>query len=72
MIKDLLIDMYKQIKTDGNLTYKELSSGSGLAELQIANILKHSARGVSAERMEIGLNKLGFEIKELMASKHEN
>lgn len=72
MIKELLVDIYKKIKFDNNLSYKEMSFVSGLHEVQIAKILKHSANGVSAERMEIGLNKLGFEIKELVAIKHED
>lgn len=72
MIKDLLVDMYKSAKCDNNLSYKEMSLISGLHEVQIAKILKHSANGVSAERMEVGLNKLGFEIKELVAIKHED
>lgn len=63
MLKNLLISAYISCKTENGLSYKNLSELSGLAEIQLSNILNHSGRNVSIEKMEEGLNRMGFYIK---------
>lgn len=60
MLKKQLIDFYKEIIKENSFTYKDMIELSGLSSSQIASILKHDADIVSVEKMEKGLNNLGF------------
>lgn len=60
MLKNDLVQFYKDLVEQNNITYKELSNLAGLSQSQIANILKNDAKMVSVEKMEAGLNRMGF------------
>jgi hypothetical protein len=63
MLKEDLILAYKDIVNNNNLSFTELCKLSCLSESQLASILKHDAKKVSVEKMESGLNKLGFGVR---------
>jgi predicted XRE-type DNA-binding protein len=60
MLKEDLILAYREILSTNNLKFRELCELAGLSESQLASVLKHGAEKVSIEKMESGLNKLGF------------
>lgn len=60
MLKKQLVNFYKEIIKENSFTYKDMIKLSGLSSSQIASILKHDAYMVSIEKMEKGLNNLGF------------
>lgn len=60
MLKKQLVNFYKEIIKENSFTYKDMIKLSGLSSSQIASILKHDADIVSIEKMEKGLNNLGF------------
>jgi len=60
MLKRQLVNFYKEIIKENSFTYKDMIKLSGLSSSQIASILKHDADMVSIEKMEKGLNNLGF------------
>lgn len=60
MLKNQLVGFYKEIMKENSFTYKELTRLTKLSPPQIASILKHDADIVSIEKMEKGLNALGF------------
>lgn len=60
MLKKQLVNFYKEIIKENSFTYKDMIKLSGLSSSQIASILKHDADMVSIEKMEKGLNNLGF------------
>lgn len=60
MLKNDLVQFYKDLVEQNDMTYKELSDLAGLSQSQIANILKNDAKLVSIDKMESGLNKMGF------------
>lgn len=60
MLKRQLVNFYKEIIKENSFTYKDMIKLSGLSSSQIASILKHDADIVSIEKMEKGLNNLGF------------
>lgn len=71
-IKQELVKTYHECKSANNLTSKKLAELSGLSEVQINYILKHEAKKVSVEKLEIGLNNMGFYLKSIVFFNKDN
>lgn len=63
MLKQDLIDAYKEVMLDNKFTYREVCKLSGLSQSQLANVLNHDGKKVSVDKMVDGLLNLGFGIK---------
>lgn len=63
MLKCEFIKIYETIMQDNNFTYSDMQELTKLSSSQLACILKHGAKGISIEKMENGINNLGFGIE---------
>lgn len=60
MLKEELISIYKKIIEENSITFTDMVELTGLSTSQLASVLKHGGSKVSIEKMEKGLNNLGF------------
>ncbi len=62
MIKESLVEAYKALKEENNLTYTDLSSITKLTRSQLQSILLHSGEKVSTDKMLEGLAEMGISV----------